>query len=73
MQRAPSTVQGYRIMVDRHFGPFFGAKALDRIGPDDVIGYIAAKRRAGLAPKTSIRHTRTGRRGRLGREARRGG
>jgi len=27
MQRAPSRVQDYRIMVERHFEPFFGGKA----------------------------------------------
>jgi hypothetical protein len=37
MGRAPSTVQDYRIMLDRHLVPHLGGKALERIEPDDVI------------------------------------
>lgn len=56
MQRAPSTVQDYRIMLDRHLVPHFGDKPLDRLGPDDVVGFMAAQRRGGLAPKTVQNH-----------------
>jgi integrase len=56
MQRASSTVQDYRIMLDRHLVPYFGAKALDRIEADDVVGYMAAKRRAKLSAKTIQNH-----------------
>ena len=56
MLRAPSTVQDYRIMLDRHLVPHFGDKPLDRVGPDDVVGFMAVKRRAGLAPKTVQNH-----------------
>jgi integrase len=58
MQRAPSTVQDYRLMLDRHLVPHFDSKPLDRIDPDDVVGFMAAKRRAGLAPKTVQNHVR---------------
>jgi integrase len=56
MGRAPSTVQDYRIMLARHLVPHLGGKALDRVEPDDVLGYMAAKRRAGLSPKTVQNH-----------------
>jgi integrase len=68
MQRASSTVHDYRIMLDRHLAPYFGRKALDRIGPDDVIAYMAFKRNhgrrdrkgqpvpGGLSPKTIQNH-----------------
>lgn len=67
MQRAGSTVQDYRIMLDRHLVPFFAEKALDRIESDDVVAYMAAKRRTGgraregqqpkgLSPKTIQNH-----------------
>lgn len=67
MRRTSSTIQDYRIMLDRHFGPYFDGKAVDRIEPDDVVGYMAAKRRTsgrprkgekpqGLSPKTIQNH-----------------
>jgi integrase len=67
MQRAASTVQDYGIMLERHLVPYFGGKAVDRIEPDDVVGYMAAKRRSGgrarkgekekgLSPKTIQNH-----------------
>lgn len=56
MQRATSTVQDYRIMLVRHLDPYFGSKTLDRIEPDHVVGYMAAKRRAGLSAKTIQNH-----------------
>jgi integrase len=56
MQRATSTIQDYRIILERHLGPYFDAKALDRIEPDDVVGYMAVKRRAGLSAKTIQNH-----------------
>ena len=52
MQRKRSTVQDYRIMLTRHIGPFLGTKAIDRIGPDDVAAFMAAKSREGLSSKT---------------------
>jgi integrase len=56
LERKPSTVGDYRIMLDRHMGPFFGDRALERIDPDRIVAYMAAKRRAGLATKTVINH-----------------
>jgi integrase len=56
MQRATSTIQDYGIMLERHLGPYFDGKALDRIEPDDVVGYMAVKRRAGLSAKTIQNH-----------------
>jgi integrase len=52
MQRKPTTIQDYRIMLRRHLGPFFADRPLERISSDDVVAYIAAKSEAGLAPKT---------------------
>lgn len=43
-------------MLRRHLAPHFGATAVDRIRPDDIAGYIAAKSRAGLSVKTVINH-----------------
>lgn len=37
MQRRPTTVQDYRIMLRRHLGPFFGERPLERISSDDVV------------------------------------
>ena len=54
--RKPSTMQDYRIMLDRHLAPHFASKALDRVTAEDVTGYMAIKRREGLAPKTITNH-----------------
>ena len=56
MQRKPSTIQDYRIIVGRHLGPYFGSTEIARITPGDVATYIGAKRRAGLAIKTITNH-----------------
>lgn len=56
MERKPSTVQDYRIMLVRHLAPHFGGKAIERITPDDVAAYVAAKARDGLATKTISNH-----------------
>ena len=56
MQRATSTIQDYRIMLERHLGPYLDGKALDRVEPDDIVGYMAVKRRAGLSVKTIQNH-----------------
>lgn len=53
MQRKPSTVADYRIMV-RALAGHFGGRAVDRIDADDVAGYMAA--RSELAPKTVQNH-----------------
>jgi integrase len=56
LERKPSTVQDYRIMLRSHLAPFFGAKAIDRITPDEVTSYMAAKRHQGLSTKTVSNH-----------------
>lgn len=56
MERKPSTIQDYRIMLNRHLTPFFGERPLDRIKPDEVVAYMAAKQRAGLSSKTINNH-----------------
>lgn len=56
MQRAASTVQDYRIMLARHLIPHFGERSLDKLEPEDVVSYMAAKRREGLSSKTVQNH-----------------
>jgi integrase len=56
MQRKPSTIKDYRIIVARHLGPFFGAAEIRKLTPEDFVAYIAAKRRGGLAVKTITNH-----------------
>ncbi len=56
MQRRPTTVQDYRIMLRRHLGPFFGDRPLERVTSDDVVAYIAAKSGHGLSAKTIGNH-----------------
>jgi integrase len=56
MERKSSTVQDYRIMLTRHLAPHFGGKAIERITPDDVAAYVAAKAQHGLATKTISNH-----------------
>ena len=56
MKRKPSTVKDYRIIVRRHFGPFFQTTPIERITPDDITSYIVTKSRAGLSIKTITNH-----------------
>lgn len=56
MLRKASTVKDYRIITTKHLGPHFHTKTLEKITPDDVVAYIAAKRHAGLAVKTITNH-----------------
>lgn len=56
LERKPNTVQDYRIMLDRHFDPFFGGRGIDKLGSDDVINYLHAKARSGLSSKTVSNH-----------------
>jgi len=61
-RRKPSTVQDYRIILNKHLVPHFGTKPVDRIAARDVAGYIPAKSRgkdkggAGLSHKTIVNH-----------------
>jgi integrase len=56
MERKPSTVQDYRIMLRRHLARHFATKGIDRICREDVVAYLAEKSRAGLSPKTVTNH-----------------
>jgi site-specific recombinase XerD len=56
MERKASTVQDYRIMVGRHFEAHFGARGIDKLGPDDVANYMHVKAREGLSSKTISNH-----------------
>lgn len=58
--RKPSTVQDYRIILNKHLVPHFATKPIDRIAPRDVAAYIAAKSlprdQGGLSRKTIVNH-----------------
>ena len=56
MTRKASTVKDYRIITSKHLVPHFHTKTLEKITPEDVVAYIAAKRHAGLAVKTVTNH-----------------
>jgi integrase len=56
MRRKASTVQDYRIMVNRHLAPHFHTTPIDRIKPEHVVSYITTKTREGLAVKTITNH-----------------
>jgi integrase len=54
--RKPTTVSDYGSILRRHLGPFFGAHAIERITPEHVSAYMAAKSAAGLSAKTVSNH-----------------
>lgn len=54
--RKATTVQDYRIILNKHFAPHFGNKPIDRIEPRDIASYIPAKNKAGLSTKTIVNH-----------------
>jgi integrase len=54
-----STQLDYENTLDRHALPFFGHMLLERIGAEHVDGYVAAKRKQGLSPKTIRNHLNT--------------
>jgi len=56
LERKPSTVADYRYILRRHLGPFFDARGIDRITPDEIAAYMTAKARDGLATKTVSNH-----------------
>lgn len=56
MERKRSTVQDYASILRRHLAPHFGGAAIERIGVDDIAGYMAAKSREGLSTKTVSNH-----------------
>ena len=51
-----STRESYRSLVERHLTPAFGHLKLEAIDVGKLEAYLAAKRRAGLAPRTLNRH-----------------
>jgi integrase len=54
--RKRSTLGEYESMFRVHLEPRFGEKPIDRITPDDIEHYIAAKLRDGRSPKTVRNH-----------------
>ena len=52
MERKRSTIADYRGYLDRHLGPFFGGRPMDRIDRARVESYLLAKKRDGLSYKT---------------------
>jgi integrase len=57
-RRKPSTIQDYRIILNKHLVPHFGSKPVDRIVARDVAAYIPAKSTGenGLSHKTIVNH-----------------
>lgn len=51
-----STQRSNRAIIDGHLTGFFGKKALEAIGTEDIERYKAAKLQAGLSPKTVNNH-----------------
>lgn len=56
MERKATTVQDYTIMLNRHLGPFFAGRGIERIDGDLVAAYRQAKLHDGLARKTVQNH-----------------
>jgi integrase len=56
LERKPTTVADYRYMLEGHFVPFFGGKAVEKVAGADVARYLAAKKGEGLATKTITNH-----------------
>jgi integrase len=52
LDRKPTTLHDYRIILRRHLYPAFGDAPIDRISADDVAAYMATKRQEGLAPNS---------------------
>jgi hypothetical protein len=49
---APSTVSGYEISVRLHLTPWFGARPICTVSPDDLVAWHAYQRRTGAASWT---------------------
>jgi integrase len=52
LDRKPTTLHDYRIILRRHLYPAFGDTPLDRLTADAVAAYMATKRRDGLSANT---------------------
>lgn len=55
LERRATTIADYRSILRSHLGPWFGSRAIERIDPDDIAAYAAAKAKA-LSPKTVTNH-----------------
>ncbi|MBA2526851.1 MAG: site-specific integrase, partial [Pyrinomonadaceae bacterium] len=51
-----STIEGYRLIIEKHLVPAFGSAKLDSIDGQALDAYLVTKRREGLAPRTLNRH-----------------
>jgi hypothetical protein len=47
---AQTTLEGYEISVRRHLKPWFGARAVHSVTPDDLVTWHASQRQQGAAP-----------------------
>jgi integrase len=52
--RRPTTIQDYRLILERQLVPFFCETGIDRIGTEDVTAFLQAQGRAGFARQTII-------------------
>jgi integrase len=52
--RRPTTLAAYRAALRSHLTPALGELPLGKVAPRDVEGFIAAERRRGVAPKTTL-------------------
>jgi integrase len=52
LERKPTTIQDYRIILKRHLVRFFGERSLASIDTESVAGYLRSKRRQGVASNT---------------------
>jgi hypothetical protein len=59
MERKRTTIADYRGYLDKHVGPFFGGRPMDRIDRARVEEYLLVKKRAGLSSKTVGNHRRS--------------
>lgn len=51
-----STVEGYRLIIEKHLRPAFGPSKLGAIDAEALGRYLTVKRQRGLAPRTLNRH-----------------
>ncbi len=56
LERKPTTIQDYRIMLDRHLLRFFGDVRLGAVSAEKVAAFINSQRRANLAANTVRNH-----------------
>ncbi|MFL5846265.1 MAG: tyrosine-type recombinase/integrase [Solirubrobacteraceae bacterium] len=56
MERKRTTIADYRGYLNRHLGPFFGGRPMDKIDRARVEAYLLAKKHEGLSSKTVGNH-----------------